>query len=775
MSPIPVLLAFLSYLSIPVLAQEVKGTGPLAAPRTPSVSNKIPPQQPQTPGLTPVPQPGSPNSKSEHQKGAKTGGTRIAGEAVHRGKPGQDVAFNFSNAKLFDIIQQVARLAGLNYTIDQSIKDGPVRLFMNGKLEQNSIEDVLALALKLNGVAVIRNGDFLEFVPATGSAAKAGTPLVYGTQVVEDVGNSFVITQIIPLQFLDAEGFASFAKDFLSHEGKATAHKGRNWVVVVDYLQNLRRVLNFVDVLDKQPFEQKRLALFRLRNAAPDRLLKELEPLLKAANVPVGTGALQILPITSLNGLLVISQTTEWIPDLKVWIERFDESPRTEEGELFVLALRHAKAESIYPLLTQVLRLQGGSSPSRAAPPLSSIAMTPGRAFGQSQFSSFSAPGLGSSSSPSNPIGSNSVPITPTPQPSIPSTNASPQSAGGPLSPSASISLDVDNNALLIFGTQRDYALIEGAVEKLDQLPRQVLIEATILDLNLTGEFEFGISGFLQEHFKPTEVNVNNVAGVNYSRDLRIDRPASDAAFTFTGVFTNRFGLLKAILSAKDSRTNANVISQPRVWALDNRPARLLVQDQIPIPVNTFIPGVGTGTGSSGYNVTNVQYLDTGLNLTVTPHINGSGVIRLEIQQEISSSTGVETLGSGASAVQAPRISRRTLSTELIAEDGATIVLGGLIRQNKSEVSVGLPVLNRIPLIRHLVSSRRTVNEKSELVILLTPKVVATPEDADRVTRELKARVTRAIGSSWLDKLIPATPSSPSLPGSGVPRPSSGD
>jgi general secretion pathway protein D len=470
---------------------------------------------------------------------------------------------------------------------------------------------------------------------------------------------------------------------------------------------------------------------------------------------------LQILPLSSLNSLLVITQSVEWIPDIKVWIDRFDESPRTEEGELFVLALRHAKAESVHPLLTQVLRLQGGNSAPRPAPTLSSATMTPGRSFGQSQFSSFSAAGLPASTLGQTPVGAATAPSI---NPLTPTTSANPQGSGGPLSPGASISLDIDNNALLIFGTQRDYALIESAVEKLDQMPRQVLIEATILDLTLTGQFEFGLSGFLQEHYNPADVKLDDKVTGIFSRDIRFDRAASDAAFTFTGVFANRYGLLKAILTAKDSRTNANVISQPRVWALDNRPARLLVQDQIPIPVNTFIPGVGTGTGSSGYNVTNVQYLDTGLNLTVTPHINGSGVIRLEIQQEISSSTGTETLGSGTSAVQAPRISRRTLSTELIAQDGATIVLGGLIRQTKSEVSVGFPILNRIPLIRHLFSSRRTVNEKSELVILLTPKVVSTSEDVDRVARELKARVTRAIGKTWFEKLNPVTPNSPSLP-----------
>ncbi len=658
----------------------------------------------------------------------------LAGEIVARTKDNKDVAFNLSNAKLYDIIQQVASLAGLNYTVDPAVKNGPVRLYMYGKLERNGIEDVLGLALKLNGVAVVRNGDFLEFVPV--QASKAATPLVYGTRPADGLGESFVVTQIIPLRFLDAEGFGAFAKEFLSVDGRAVPDKGRNVLVAMDYLQNVRRVLDFVELMDKQPFDQKRLALFRLKNASPERLVKELEPILRAANVPIGTGALQVLPIQSLNSLLVITQAGEWLPDLKGWIDRFDEAPHTESGELFILPLKHAKAETVYPILTQVLRLQGGSQP--AAPALPALQPSLSRPFGQPPYPAFGTSGTGGASAP--PVQAAPAP-PPSPTPTTPGSAAMAAGSGGPLSASASITVDTANNSLLVFGTQRDCAVIEDAVRKLDLLPRQVLIEATILDLTMVGEFAYGFSGFLKAHYNPSEINVNDYNGGALSRDWRIDRADPSGGFTYTLAAATSQGLLKLILTAKDSKTNTNVLSQPRLWALDNQPARLQVQDQIPIPVNTYVPGTNGGTGSNGYAVTNVQYLDTGLTLTVTPHINGSGVIRLEVQQEISSSSGVETLGSGQSAIQAPRISRRQLTTELITRDGDTVVLGGLIQQNKSDSTVGLPLLNRIPVLRHLFSTNSHVNQKSELVILLTPKVVMTLEDGNRVTQELRSKI----------------------------------
>lgn len=704
------------------------------------------PAQPQEPAKPEPAAPASAEAADAKAGGAKPKVLPTAGALpVAKGDKGSsDVVLNFSNARLFDIIQQVARLSGLNYTIDPALKDAPVRLFMNGRLEENSLPDVLALALKLNGVAMVRNGDFLEFVPVKGSSAEAAAPLFVGTQPTDSLGESYLATQVIPLKFLDAESFSGFAREFMSQQGHIAPDKARNLVVAVDYVQNLHRVLDFVALMDKQPFAQKQLALFRLRNVSPEGLVKELDPVLKAVNVPVGTGALQILPLQSLNAILVVTQSPEWIPDIKAWCDRFDEEPHGEEGELYVLPVKYAKADVLYPILAQVLRLQvSAGMPPRAGEGLPSPRVGASPAFGQPPYPSLQTSGasglsaLGAGAAPDQgPLAQASAPAA------QPTTSAS-AGAGGPLSPHASITVDPENNSLLIFGNRHDYALVESAVRKLDQMPKQVLIEATILDITMTGEFEYGFSGFLQSHYDPSQINLSGASGGPFSRDARIDRPASDGGFTYTSIFASRFGLVNLVFSAKDSQKNANIISQPRLWALDNRPARLLVQDQIPIPVNTFIPGTGTGVGSSGYSVTNVQYLDTGLNLTVTPHINGSGAIRLELQQDISSSTETDTLGSGSSAITAPRISRRTLSTELIAQDGSTVVLGGLISEEKDRTRVGLPVLNRIPILRDIFSSNSKVHQKSELVLLLTPHIVAAPEDLDRVGKDLREQVQK--------------------------------
>lgn len=147
----------------------------------------------------------------------------------------------------------------------------------------------------------------------------------------------------------------------------------------------------------------------------------------------------------------------------------------------------------------------------------------------------------------------------------------------------------------------------------------------------------------------------------------------------------------------------------------------------------------------------------------MTPHINANGVIRLEIQQEISSSSGLETLGSGSLAIQAPRISRRSLSTEMIAPSGSTVILGGLVRQDSALITEGIPFLNRIPGLRHLFGSTRRVNQKSELVILLTPEVVTDTDSLDRVTMEVRNRVNQIVDrmSGPFDSTVPPRPGSP--------------
>jgi|GEM_PF-4134794 len=744
-----------------------------------------PPPAPPVPAPVPVPQPPAPGvrpaSEAEKQK-------PLAGVTPFQGsRPVKEVIINFSNAKLFDIIQQIARVEGLNYTIDPAVKDGTVRLFMNGKLEKGNLSDVLALALKLQGVAVVRNGDFLEFVPVQGAVARAGTPMYQGTQAPEGLGQSFVAIQVVPLRFIDADAFASFAKEFMTHDGKALVDKGQNVVLFQDYIQNLTRILDFVQLMDKQPFEQKKIALIRLKNASPDHVLKELEPILKASNVPIGTGALQLLPIQSLNAILLVTQVGDWIPDIQGWIDRFDDQPRGEEGEIFMISVRYAKAEVLYPLVAQILHLSGAGTQGARASNLVSPNLAPARSVGspagfQQQLGvTGSATGVAGSpfGATAGSQGTSVSAFSPAPQPTQTAVAATPQGTGptanpaqpgasnGPLSPSCTVTVDPDNNTLIVFGSRRDAALVQVAVDKLDRMPRQVLLEATILDLSMSGDFEFGFSGYLQSHFDPSAVSVNGAPGGPFTSDARIDRPGFTDAFTFTGVFTSGKGLVKAILTAKDSKKNVNLVSQPRLWALDNRPARLLVQDQIPIPVTTFIPGSGTGTGSSGYTVTNAQYLDTGLNITVTPHINANGVIRLEVQQDISSSLGLDTLGSGTNAIQAPRISRRSLSTEFIAPDGATVILGGLIQQNRTHTVTGLPFINRIPILRSLLGSTSSTRDKSELVILITPRIITDTDSLDRVGKEFRDTLAKALGriEGVLEPAFPREPGDPTVPG----------
>jgi len=720
----------------------------------------------------------------------------LAGPVIVRDeKTGKDIVLNFSNAKVLDVVQQVARVLGLNYVVDPAVKDVSIRLFMNGRLEKDCLLDILGLALKLHGVSLVKNGDFIEVVPLSSTTTRSAIPLYFGTQPPENAGDSFVVAQIIPLKYLDTESFAGFAKEFMSQDGRLIQYKGRNLVIVMDYVQHLKRVLDYVEWMDRSPFNQKKIALFKLKGTSPDRLLKELEPVLKAQNVPVGTGALQLIPINSLNAVFLVSQAEEWIPEVKAWVDRFDQAPpRSEDGEFFVLHVRFAKAETIYPLLAQVLKLPGGMiGGSRSASGLPASSLGPARQFGTptsplgSALSSFgttsSTLGMQSGSSgeptptqsstatlhgltaanPGAAMGSGGPPtLTSTPGASLPVT----PSNGGPLSNGASVTVDPDNNALLIFGTRKDYSLIESAVEKLDRMPRQVLIEATIMDLSMAGDFEFGLSGFLQKRYNSADTNLAGDSTA-LANDYKIVRPDSTAAFTYTGLFTSRLGLVNLILSAHDSKKNVNVVSQPRIWALDNRPSRLLVQDQIPIPVNTYVPGTGISNGSgNGYTVTNAQYLDTGLNLTVTPHINGNGVIRLEIQQEISSSSGLETLGSGSAAIQAPRVSRRSLTTEMVAPSGSTVILGGLVSQTTTHTTDGLPFINRIPFLRNLVGTTSRANQKSELVILLTPQVVVDAEALDQVTLEVRKRVEQAIDrmSGPFDTLLPPKPRSATPP-----------
>jgi general secretion pathway protein D len=300
--------------------------------------------------------------------------------------------------------------------------------------------------------------------------------------------------------------------------------------------------------------------------------------------------------------------------------------------------------------------------------------------------------------------------------------------AGTPLVALGSVKIIADslNNTLLVMATRTEYATIEAAIRKLDILPRQVLVEATIAEVRLTDNLQYGVQWFIKGSFGGYNVNIRSLT------DQSINLPVAEAPGFSTSIFQSPADV-RVFISALETESQVKVLSSPQLMVTDNQSASINVGTSVPV-----ITSSGTGGATGGTVISEVEYRDTGVLLTVTPHINAGGIVTMEVSQEVS------VVGPAVPPSNNVSVDQRTIQSSVSVQSGETIVLGGLIQEQKSDGVTGVPVLSKIPFIGPLFSETTDDAIRTELIVLLTPKVVSDVNEAKAVTRELRERLQRA-------------------------------
>jgi len=302
---------------------------------------------------------------------------------------------------------------------------------------------------------------------------------------------------------------------------------------------------------------------------------------------------------------------------------------------------------------------------------------------------------------------------------------------------------DEVTNSIIILTTPEDYRIIEEAIKKIDIVPRQVVIETLIAEITLKDSLSFGLAWFLQNiklrafgetfsgqtGFDPAKVFKTDADG-NILNLTDTPLPPS-SGFSFLAVGDD----LRVFLNALATDDKLKVLASPHLLALDNREARIQIGDQVPIVTAVTSPGAGqTATTISS----TVQYKDTGIILTIKPQINEGGLVSLDILQEVSD-VGKITLGGGLG--DQVKITKREVKTNLVVQDGHTIVIGGLIRDRTTINKTGIPLLSKIPILGYLFGSTSREDDRTELIVLLTPRVIRNQEEAKTATSDYVERL----------------------------------
>ena len=590
---------------------------------------------------------------------------------------------------------------------------------------------------------MVWEGNLWKVVPQTAATRGNVTPQLGNSTRALPAGYS---VQIVPLKYVGVRDMLRILEPFAKDAQAVRADEVRNLLILSGTEPELRHLLETIDMFDIDWMSGMSAGVFTLQNADVKSVSQELDKVIGNRDTSPFTGILRIIPIERMNALLVISPNPAYIDQAKKWIERLD-SGSGEGTRFYVYNLQNQRAERVGPLLQQAFTGHTTQTTSAGPPTLA-----PGTPAGQI-------------------VSPPSFQTQPTVVPNTPAASAAPAAAaaaGAAVGAAAGaravgaegvgvvrniqVVADKDQNTVLIVATPSEYSIIEQALKKLDVASRQVMIEVTIAEVKLTDTLSFGVDWIFRGAapsgrgsgglFQSGGFNPAPVVPVPTSGAGAVAAGLSVAAQGFSYLINNANfpGGVQAALHLLDTYGNTKVIANPHIAALDNQKATIKAGNRIPVSQQTIVGNVSNAV------TTTSQYIDTGVLLQVTPHINDGGLVTLDVQAEVSS-PGTPDVAGGA-----PPIDTRSVQTLLSVPSGQTMVMGGLIQETKGNANKGLPLLNRIPILGGLFGSETMTNDRSELVLFITPRVVNDSVDYTRVIEDLRRKMER------LDDVFPPKP-----------------
>lgn len=578
-----------------------------------------------------------------------------------------------------EAIQQIlGETLRLNYVIEDVVQ-GAITIQTSSPVDRRTLLRLLGSALESRGAVLLNENGFYRVA----LAAKAGTTtraIGYGANAGDlRVGPG---VQIVPLNHISALEMEKILKPLASEGAIARVDTARNLLILKDDARNLDSMLDMIDMFDIDYMAGMSFAMVPVRNTSAKDLVGELEQVFGANGGSPMAGLVRFVPIERLNAVLAISARPDHLEQVQTWMQRLDRSGQLSDQSFYVVPLQNRPAKEVAELLQSTLTQQSATTKTSTA-----YGVQPGMTAVVSETSSQVEGG----------------------------TVTVPGQAAALAASEVRVHADDGNNSLVILATPEQYKALEQVIDMLDVTPNQVLLEATIAEVTLKDDLAYGFTWFLQE-------NEFNIA-------------FSDAANGAVAQSFPGFSVLangsdgRAALSAVASVTDVKVLSSPSLMVLDNRTATLQVGDQVPIVTQTAVSTVDPDAPI----VNQVSLRDTGVILKVTPRVNEGGRVMLDIEQEVSDV--VETQTSG---IDSPTIQQRRIQTTVSVDNGSTIALGGLIRDRVTDVGTKIPLLGDIPGLGSLFRTTSQRSERTELVVLITPRVVAGPQDSQRITEELR-------------------------------------
>jgi general secretion pathway protein D len=677
----------------------------------------------------PPPAPTAPSSRAPFAPTGTTGAEVTSGSGVfvkaippatsHATAKGTgQVVFNFEDQPIEAVVKAIlGDFLKTNYAIAPGVQ-GSVTFSTAQPVAADQALPILESLLSWTGNALVQKGGRYLVLPA--KDAVAGN-LVPSLGALPPGGG--LQARLFPLHYIAAEAMKKLLAPFARDAAFLLVDPSRNLLVMAGTPQELANYQRTIATFDVDWLRGMSVGVISLQHANVDALMPQLERMFGSRGDTPLAGMLRFIPIERTNAIVVISAQPDYIDEVRNWIARIDRGGGNQP-RLYVYDVKNVQASALSGYLNQIYNTGSGTS-----------AIGSGGSVGPGLTSA--TLGDDASSTPGNGIGSRQSTRD---VGHLPRHDVVPAHTAGSASGAGGVGITaVDtNNQLLVRCRPSQWAEIESAIGRLDTVPLQVQIETRILEVQLTGEFSFGVQWYLEGLIGSQPGSPGGYAQPNNQQQWGLGRggvqynPGGGGslgdAFFYSFINSN----LQAAVRAIETSGNTKVLSAPSLVVLNNQEAKIQVGDQVPVNQTFFAPGLGSGTGTGSDNggintLGQVQYKDTGVILQVRPRVNPGGLVYLTLNQIVSKPGVKDEFGNFP-------IQKRQLETEIAVQSGQTVLLGGLIQQDEGSTDTGIPGLNRIPLIGRLFGTTSRHRNRTELIVLITPRVITSSSDARDIT-----------------------------------------
>ena len=607
---------------------------------------------------------------------------------------GDAVSLNFEQTPLREVVHAIlGDLLELDYIIEQPIS-GEITLATRRRVEREQLLVILESLLYSNGYVIHRDEQDRLLITTADNLNQLAP--AFASPHEQGAGYRNVI---IPLNYIRATEMADILRPVARESSFVRVDNKRNLLILAGTRNQISGWLEIINTFDIDLLEGMSVGIFPLHNSRVGEVAKALDSLLATAPASAESGdagtssanisaMVQVFPLESLNSIIVVTPRAHYLKQLRTWITRLDAiQEQGDEMQLYVYAVQNSNAAHLAGLLNSIFGSDGPTRPegSDVAPDA-----TPARTVTRE----------------ANPARSEQ-------------TTRSRDSFT--LEGGVRVVADDQNNALLIYAKQREYRKIATALRQLDLAPTQVMIEASILEVSLTDELQYGLDWALK----------NNKLGGGYTGSASLTLSDGGMAVQTPGfgyAISDAAGALRGVLNALAEESLVNVISSPSIMVLDNHTASIHVGDQQPVRSAQSVTDGGVTT-------TSINYRDTGVLLSVTPSVNAGGMISMTVKQSVTDVGPVDTATNQRSFLE------RNIDSRIAVRSGESIVLGGLIRDNRSRGRSGIPLLHRIPLLGGLFSSQTQSANRTELLVIITPRALFNDQDLRQISQEMRGKM----------------------------------